>query len=70
VPRNFIALRGFQFSLGHLDDTVNTNTMKLNEMLETFGLKVVPYSCLSMGLVTKWRDLVELKFCYVSKNFT
>jgi hypothetical protein len=25
-------------------------------------LKVAPYSCLSMGLVTKWRDLVELKF--------
>ena len=32
-------------------------------------LKVAPHSCLSMRLVTKWRDLVELKFYHVSKNF-
>ena len=32
-------------------------------------LKVSPYSCLSMGLVTKWRDFVELKFYLLRKNF-
>ena len=32
-------------------------------------LKVAPYSCLNMGLGTKWRDLVKLKFYHVSKNF-
>jgi hypothetical protein len=31
------------------------------------GFKVAPYSCFSMGLVTKWRDLVVLKFYLFSK---